>query len=279
MDIDEIVLSYITSVLEESTQDPCFDVEGFIEMMSGFFPEVDFSRIAAADVCTWLFSLEAQLTALSSSSAAAAGGGPRIGSVEREISLSYLADMSLGGGGGAGDATKATAGATPPLKKERVQLLSETSDCGSTDSSTFDFFGEECDMLQEMFPDSSPLEVKQCVTIANGCMEKAIQILLYRQENDEAILCSNSSMTPKTSLKVNDTELKNRIIERYSYVDKNAEAKEYKPVVPKVEPKKMVRYLDNKVVSLRGERFTEVRRGDEDKEPTELKKPKKPICP
>lgn len=50
-------------------------------------------------------------------------------------------------------------------------------------------------------------------------------------------------------------------------------------MVAKTEPKKMVRYLDNKVVSLRGERFTEVRRGDEDKVPTELKKPKKPICP
>lgn len=58
-------------------------------------------------------------------------------------------------------------------------------------------------------------------------------------------------------------------------MDKNAENKEHRPVVPKVEPKKMVRYLDNKIVSLRGERFTEVRRnGDEEK--TELKKPKKP---
>lgn len=68
-------------------------------------------------------------------------------------------------------------------------------------------------------------------------------------------------------------------LRRYSYVDKNSENKEYKPVVPKVEPKKLVRYLDNKVVSLRGERYTEIRRGQEDKEPTELKKPKKPICP
>lgn len=67
------------------------------------------------------------------------------------------------------------------------------------------------------------------------------------------------------------------VIPRYSYVDKNAESKEHRPVVPKVEPKKMVRYLDNKIVSLRGERFTEVRRGDEEK--TELKKPKKPILP
>lgn len=206
MDIDEIVLSYITSVLEESTQDPCFDVESFVEMMCGFFPEVNFSRIVAADVCTWLFSLESEMSALEGKGAT---GGDRLGSVDREISLSpYLADLALNGSGGDAKAV------TPPLKKERVQLLSETSDCGSTDSSTFDFFSDECDMLQEMFPDTSPMEVRQCVTIANGCMEKAIQILLYRQENDEAILSSNSTVTPKQSQKVDEKELKNRIIER-----------------------------------------------------------------
>lgn len=312
MDIDEIVLSYVISILEEASQDPCFDVEGFIEMMSGFFPQVDFARIAPEAVCTWLFKLASELSQLGKEE------GGRAGSVEREISLTpYLAELCL-------TSTTATAAAdakastTPPLKKERVQLLSETSDCGSTDSSTFDFFSDECDTLQEMFPESSPLEVKQCITIANGCLEKAIQILLYRQENDQSIVSSNSTVTPKAQSKVNDTELKNRIIERwvkeveiwfaeispfltgiafqleiilfnshkpptillcrYSYVDKAAVNKEYKPVVPKVEPKKMVRYLDNKIVSLRGERFTEVRRNGDD-DAGELKKPKKPICP
>lgn len=60
-------------------------------------------------------------------------------------------------------------------------------------------------------------------------------------------------------------------------MDKNAQSKEYKPVVPKMAPKKLVRYRDNKIVSLKGERYTEVRRGDD--ETGELKKPKKPICP
>jgi hypothetical protein len=49
-------------------------------------------------------------------------------------------------------------------------------------------------------------------------------------------------------------------------------------VGPKIEPKKLVRYRDNKIVSLKGERYTEFSRraGEED---AELKKPKKPICP
>lgn len=45
--------------------------------------------------------------------------------------------------------------------------------------------------------------------------------------------------------------------------------------MPKIEPKKLVRYRDNKIVSLKGERYTEVR-GDGD---AELRKPKKPISP
>lgn len=62
----------------------------------------------------------------------------------------------------------------------------------------------------------------------------------------------------------------------YSYVDRSAETKQYKPVVPKIEPKKLVRYRDNKIVSLKGERYTEVRTDGE----TELRKPKKqPVSP
>ena len=43
---------------------------------------------------------------------------------------------------------------------KRTQHLSETSDGGSTDSSGCDFFSDECDVLQEMFPESSFLEVE-----------------------------------------------------------------------------------------------------------------------
>lgn len=43
---------------------------------------------------------------------------------------------------------------------KRAQHLSETSDCGSTDSSTCDYFLEETEALQEMFPDTSYVEVK-----------------------------------------------------------------------------------------------------------------------
>ena len=49
----------------------------------------------------------------------------------------------------------------------------------------------------------------------------------------------------------------NVISTRYSYVDQNEAKQEHRPFIPKVEPKKMIRYRDNKIVSLKGERYTE----------------------
>jgi len=97
----------------------------------------------------------------------------------------------------------------------------------------------------------------------------------------------------KTKPKVDDKVLKTRIIARYSYIDQAESSREHRPVAPKQvscviqfllyfnanlfehlcsnsvfvshqEPKKMIRYRDNKIVSLKGERFSEVKKDDEE---------------
>lgn len=167
-----------------------------------------------------------------------------------------------------------------PESKLRPKSNSESND-GKDDLSdesnsnenltTCDFFVEESVALQEMFPDSSALEIKHCITIANGDIDQAIQMILDREERGESLTKSLSNNVNSKQV-IDDNELKNRIISRYSYVDRSTENKEYKPVVPKkIEPKKMIRYRDNKIVSLRGERYTEVHKGEE----VELRKPKK----
>lgn len=60
--VDEIVLSYIISILEEASQDPCFDVEGFVEMMSAYFE--DFSSIDQGVICDWIYKLANELIEL-----------------------------------------------------------------------------------------------------------------------------------------------------------------------------------------------------------------------
>jgi hypothetical protein len=70
--IDEIVLSYVVSILEElggetlgDVQD-AFDAEGFCEMMAAYVPE--FSIISLPKVCQWMFELEATLRQLNDNS-------------------------------------------------------------------------------------------------------------------------------------------------------------------------------------------------------------------
>lgn len=63
--IDEIVLNYVVSILEELGEEnsgeveDAFDAEGFCEMMAAYVPEFDAIRLP--QVCLWMFELEASL--------------------------------------------------------------------------------------------------------------------------------------------------------------------------------------------------------------------------
>lgn len=271
--VDEIVLQYIISILEEASQDPCFDIEDFVEMMGAYFSE--FSSIDQGIICEWIYKLANELnemeknqgnhnsTTLSLNSLSLSDIIPESKLRARNASISEKDEHAINGSGAGGAGPK------------RAQHLSETSDGGSTDSSTCDYYLDEAEVLQEMFPDTAYVEVKHCIAIAKGDIDSATQILLHRQETGQSLIDKSMSIAGRKNIVVDDAELKNRIIERYSYVDKNATQREYKPMVPKFEPKKLVRYRDNKIVSLKGERYTEVKRDEE----AELKKPKKQLQP
>lgn len=78
-----------------------------------------------------------------------------------------------------------------------------------------DFFIEECTALQEIFPDTSLLEIKHCIAIAGGDIERATQIVMDRQERGQSLIQSTLvTVCPQKNQKVDDNELKNRIISR-----------------------------------------------------------------
>lgn len=163
--------------------------------------------------------------------------------------------------------TKTNSESTDPNESLEVNNTTELNPC--------EFFAVESEALQEIFPDSSSLEIKHCITIANGDIDHAIQMILDREEKGESLTGSILGCGQKNPV-IDDNELKSRIISRYSYVDSNAVSKEFKPVAPKIEPKKLIRYRDNKIVSLKGERYTEVRKSGEE---VELRRPKKHQIP
>nr|CAD7461318.1 unnamed protein product [Timema tahoe] len=122
-------------------------------------------------------------------------------------------------------------------------------------------------LLQEMFPGVCSIEVHHCLSIAEGDVARAAQLVLHRQEAGQSLKTNVTVLQPMAQRQkavVNDQELKSRIIARYSYVDKDDDIREHRPVGPKSEPKKLVRYRDNKIVSLKGERFTEVKKEEDE---------------
>ncbi|KAL0809284.1 hypothetical protein ABMA28_011501 [Loxostege sticticalis] len=258
--IDDIVLSYVISILEEASQDPCFDVEGFVEMMAAYIPE--FARIDAGQVCSWVLELEAELSRREETDSLS-NNDDSAGSDRISLTLQSLSEMLP----------------SVPAKHNRSHSNSESSEGaegGRRAPLLDDEHAEQCRALHEMFPNTCAMEIKHCVTIAHGDVERAAATLLHRREQGQALSPAALHSASRQPL-CDDHELKNRIIARYSYVDKNSETKEHKPLAPKIEPKKMVRYRDNKIVSLKGERYTEVPKSGIDEE--HLKKPKKQHCP
>lgn len=100
------------------------------------------------------------------------------------------------------------------VKRKQNLSLSETSDgSGSTDS-TGDLFLEEYDRLQEIFPESTSMEIKYCLSIANGDVDSARQIIIHRQESGQSFHNTSRNAHKHSNKKVDEKELKNRIIER-----------------------------------------------------------------
>ncbi|XP_048004237.1 CUE domain-containing protein 2 [Leguminivora glycinivorella] len=259
--IDDIVLSYVISFVEESSQDPCFDVEGFIEMMAAYVPQ--FANIDVERVCSWVVDLEALLTSEESDPPS---------SHEESSSSSDKLTMTLH------TLSEMLPTATKPSRSHSSSESSEEAERQRSllEAEDLPMLAAQCAVLHEMFPNTCAMEIKHCVSIACGDVERAAATLLHRREQGQALSAAALHQASKTPL-CDDSELKNRIIARYSYVDKNSDTKEHKPLAPKMEPKKMVRYRDNKIVSLKGERYTEVPRSGVDED--NLKKPKKQHCP
>ncbi|XP_050558034.1 CUE domain-containing protein 2 isoform X2 [Spodoptera frugiperda] len=259
--IDDIVLTYVISILEEASQDPCFDVEGFIEMMSAYVPQ--FGHIDAGLVCTWVLELEAELNQRDDTDSLS-NNDDSASSDRLSLTLQNLSEMLPPMTKNSSSRSHSNSESSESVEGNRRPLLEE------------DVHAEQCKALAEMFPNTCAMEIKHCVSIGHGDVERAAATLLHRREQGQSLSAAALHSAARTPL-CDDSELKNRIIARYSYVDKNADQKEHKPLAPKIEPKKMVRYRDNKIVSLKGERYTEVPKSGVDEE--NLKKPKKHHCP
>lgn len=245
-DIDDIVLSYVISTLEvlgdnENDRD-CIDVDQFVEVMDAYIP--GFANIDRDAVHEWMFQLSAQL-----SKANATSNKPQL-TVDSKLSAGACISPEVG----------VVCGNN--TQKSHVHSVAESDTPRSLSGQVDDHLG----LLVEMFPDTLQIEIEQCFSASHANVEKAVQLILHRQETGTAITEDRQPRMKKKDSPDNDKNAKGKLLEKYSFIDIDEDKKQFKPSLPKSEPKKLVRYLDNQVVNVKGQRFTEINTKDDAEE-------------
>jgi len=143
--------------------------------------------------------------------------------------------------------------------KKPVARMSESSENSDLDN-------DDCKQLMEAFPGACALEVSHCLTLMSGDMEKAAQLILHRQESGQSVtpteLKNRLKNGRKVEKQVDEKVFRSRILDMYGYVDQAEDARYHRPTLKKEDDKKMIRYRDGKIVSTKGERYTQVTKAE-----------------
>ncbi|KAM4851445.1 CUE domain-containing protein 2 isoform 2-T2 [Thomomys bottae] len=114
------------------------------------------------------------------------------------------------------------------------------------------------DVLLEVFPTCSVEQAQWVLAKAGGDLEEAVQMLVEGKEGPPGWDGPNQDL-PRHLRGPPKDELKSFILQKYMMVDSAEDQKIHRPMAPKEAPKKLIRYIDNQVVSTKGERFKDVR--------------------
>ncbi|XP_076059944.1 CUE domain-containing protein 2-A-like isoform X2 [Oratosquilla oratoria] len=254
--IDEIVVSYVTGVIEEVVGgDEEMDAAGMKDVMTAYVP--DFEAVPETAVHSWVFDMVHKIQEEKNK--------------DKPVKVSFDTLVSALPGTQKTHNSSSTSETSERSHKlsetsDRSHKLSETSLGSDEDSNSTVEHNEYSDgiaLLLEMFPTTCNLEVQHCLATCGGDLEEATGLILQRQEQGISIKPSSSSklgISLKTAPVVDEKKMKESILNRYGFIDNEDDRREHRPVAPKWEGKKMVRYRDSKVVSLKGERYTEIKK-------------------
>ncbi|XP_014438828.1 CUE domain-containing protein 2 isoform X2 [Tupaia chinensis] len=115
------------------------------------------------------------------------------------------------------------------------------------------------DVLLEVFPTCSVEQAQWVLAKARGDLEEAVQMLVEGKEEGPPAWDGPNQDLPRRLRGPQKDELKSFILQKYMMVDSAEDQKTHRPMAPKEAPKKLIRYIDNQVVSTKGERFKDVR--------------------
>ncbi|XP_016010039.2 CUE domain-containing protein 2 isoform X2 [Rousettus aegyptiacus] len=115
------------------------------------------------------------------------------------------------------------------------------------------------DVLLEVFPTCSVEQAQWVLAKARGDLEEAVQMLVEGKEDGPPAWDGPNQDQPRCLGGPQKDELKSFILQKYMMVDSAEDQKIHRPMAPREAPKKLIRYIDNQVVSTKGERFKDVR--------------------
>ncbi|NXY42165.1 CUE2A protein, partial [Ceuthmochares aereus] len=236
--MDDVFFSYITGVLEElgspESSEETFDMDTFVEMMEAYIP--GFAEIHSGNVCEMMFSLSERLVEARNKEKP---GQKAVESGSETPSEELTKGQEPGAGACNGE-----------------RLCTPADGAGSQEG---DALENGIELLLEMFPACTLRQAEKALAMALGNVEEAVQLIV-----EEKVETSPEGVSVKELARPrrvpNHEELKQVILQKYMMVDSADDQKTHRPAPPKEAPKKLIRYIDNQVVSTKGERYKDIKK-------------------
>ncbi|XP_059078927.1 CUE domain-containing protein 2-like isoform X1 [Tigriopus californicus] len=252
-EIDEIVVSYVTGILEDlltsDLDEDVLDAPALHEMLTAYVPPAQ--AIGLSDLTQWIMS-QAQAWQDEATEKRRQSSLLNIRAVIQDTVKTAVPKREEERDGPPED--------NPHDKKvHRLRTrLSETSDGMSEGSLDDEEIQQTVNHLLEMFPYSCSLEVNHCLQLMSGDIERTAQLIMHRYETGQNFKSSDRKISRAQKAVADDKTIKSQILGRYGFVDKVVDARYHRPIIKKTDEKKLIRYRDGKIVSTKGERFTQV---------------------
>ncbi|KAE8591086.1 hypothetical protein XENTR_v10018306 [Xenopus tropicalis] len=225
--LDEVFYAYVSGVLEELgsqySSEEDFEMESFVEMLEGYIP--GFSEISSGKVYDMLFELSGRLSE--------ARGKENV-SPKPTVEVLFVTPASPSTESSEKTTTESLEGAVAQDKDDPKN---------------------DVDLLLEIFPSCTVSQAQTALSMAKGDLEDAVQVIV-----DGKVMVDNHSGSKDLQGAPKVEDLKDFILQKYMLVDTDDDKKTYRPVAPKEAPKKMIRYIDNQVVSTKGERYKDIKK-------------------
>ncbi|XP_004749439.1 CUE domain-containing protein 2 [Mustela nigripes] len=238
--LDEVIFSYVLGVLEDlgpsGPSEENFDMEAFTEMMEAYVP--GFAHIPRGTVGDMMQKLSGQLSGARNKE----NLQPQSSEVQGQMPVSP----------------------EPLQRPEKLKEETRASPTASGDTQDEAAGAEEellpgVDVLLEVFPTCSVEQAQWVLAKARGDLEEAVQMLVEGKEEGPPAWDGPNQDLPRRLRGPQKDELKSFILQKYMMVDSAEDQKIHRPMAPREAPKKLIRYIDNQVVSTKGERFKDVR--------------------